>query len=181
MNIERAFRVAVLSLSDLIGLFGGDQDPAIADDGTIPPGSMYLKTGGAPLIKQRNPDCWTEISQWSFRFATNKASALDYIPSSVISNALNYIMPVDGVVVGVFCQARKVTKAPVGVEIWLEGQPHTPSTITLMESATPVYGSKLDFSAAVNVGDMLQIRMADTGGTANDLMVTVLFSRSSHS
>ena len=179
MNFDRAFRVGGVSLGDQVGVSGGSLDPALEEDGTIPIGSLYLRAEDTVFQKWSAENNWVELSRWPFLFATSRASALDYVPTSVADKTLSYRMPVAGVVVGVFCQAEAVTKGNIGVELWLDGQPHVPSTITLLESATPVYGSHLDLSAIVVPGKPLQIRMTNATGVAEDLIVTVLFARRS--
>lgn len=179
MNNDRAFRVDAISLGDQVSLLGGALDPSIADDGTLPVGSLYLHAEGTVLQKWRLPNHWIELSRWPFAFTSDRASALDYVPTSANNKTLQYLMPVEGMVVGVFCQAGSITKAPVGVELWVEGVVHTPATIPLSESTTPTHGSQLALSADVSAGERLQIRMSDTTGVANDLMVTLLFARRS--
>ena len=180
MNIDRAFNVTALSINDAVGILGGDSDPAMLDDETIPIGSLYLRIDGTIWQKWRMPKLWITISRWAFLFTASRASALDYIPTSVERSILFYLMPVNGVVVGIYAQASKITKGPVTVELWVEGQPQPAATLPFLVSSIPVYGSRLDLSLAIVAGERLQVRMAEAIGTANDLMVTVVFAQRSH-
>lgn len=176
MNLERAFRVGGISLGDCVGVFGEIAEPSLSDDGNIPVGSLYVQAGGTLFQKWRAPDTWIEVSRWPFLFATRRASALDYLPISVDDKILAYTMPASGVVVGLFCQASSVMKSEVDVELWLDGEAHGAATMTLPESASSVYGSRFNLAAPLSFGGALQVRMAQTGGVANDLVVSVLFA-----
>lgn len=178
MNIDRAFRIDAISLGDQVGLFAESANPVLADDGTIPVGSIYLQTGGTVWQKWRQDNTWIELSRWPFLFTASRTAALDYIPT-VDGSTLSYQMPVAGVVVGLFCQASTVRKAAVDVELWLEGQPYAEATMTLVESAVPLYSMAMPLSFHVAAGEYVQIRMNQSSGVVLDLMVTVLFAQRS--
>lgn len=180
MNSDRAFRVEALTLADQVAILGGNLDPSLADDETIPTGSLYLGTEGAVWQKWRFPSHWVALSRWSFTFATSRGSAFDYVPISVDGTTLYYILPTDGLIVGVYCQAEKVSKGAVAIELWVGGQFQPLATLNLMESETAVYNSRFSLSTGVAAGEPLQVRMADATGVARDLIVTVLFAHRSN-
>lgn len=180
MNSDRAFRVEALTLADQVAILGGNLDPALADDETIPSGSLYLSTEGTVWQKWRLPNHWVTVSRWSLTFATSRGSAFDYVPISVDGTTLYYLLPTDGLIVGAYCQASKVSKGPVAIELWVAGQWQPSATLNLMESATPVYDSRLSLSTGVAAGEQLQVRMADAIGVVNDLIITILFAHRSN-
>ena len=60
--LKKAFYAPAINLDDRVGLLSGSGLPSETDDGSIPVGSLYLRTLGELYLKTDLPTLWKKIT-----------------------------------------------------------------------------------------------------------------------
>ena len=178
-RFDNAFEVDGISIGD-VGIFAAiSGEPNLGDDGSIPDGSIILRPGAAPVIKEdQQGGVFLDTPRWQFRFdGAIEAVSSDYLATVDNRESLFFLAPVPGVITGVFCQAKEIKNDPVDVTLFVAGSIKTTGTITLAVSSTSTYGSSLGLSIGVDAGDTIKIRLSPESGKARSMITTVLFAQ----
>ena len=59
--LKKSFRTPAINLSGMVGVVAGEGLPDSVDDGTIPMGSLYLRTTGEAWLKTAMPMVWRRL------------------------------------------------------------------------------------------------------------------------